>query len=105
MWGSLRDVVLRYVKPEMYDHFKIKLLDEHKKLKKQQSSLQFTPVEIDFVEPLTLDLTGVLANYIGGKRITQFKETYRMVLKQKHGRLFLESFDVIKSEQRGHDES
>lgn len=102
---SQGDVVLRYVKSEMYDHFKMKLLDDHKKLKKQQSSLQFTPVDLDFVEPLTLDLTGILANYIGGKRITQFRETYRMVLNQKHGRLFLESFEVVKSEQRGDDES
>lgn len=99
------DVVLRYVKPDVYDHFKAKLLNDHKRLKKQQSSLQFTPINIDFVEPLIVDISGILANYIGGKKITQFKETYKMQLMQKYGRLFLESFEVIKSEQGGHDES
>ena len=98
------EVLLRYVTPNAYGDFKSKLLNDHKRLKKQQLSLQFTPQTIDFVEPLTVDVSGFLANYVGAKKISQFKETYRMAFSQKKGRLFLESFQTIYSEQKEHEE-
>lgn len=98
------EVLLRYVTPQAYGDFKNKLLSDHKRLKKQQLGLQFTPQTIDFVAPLTVDLHGVLANYVGNKRISQVKETYRIAFFLKKGRLFLESFQTIQSEQTNHDE-
>lgn len=98
------EVLLRYVAPGSYGDFKNKLLSDHKKLKKQQLSLQFIPQTIDFVAPLTLDVHGFLANYVGNKRVSQVKETYRIVFSCKKGRLFLESFQTIQSEQKDHEE-
>lgn len=98
------EVLLRYVTPSAYGDFKNKLLNDHKKLKKQQLSLQFIPQTIDFITPLTVELTGFLANYVGAKKIAQVKETYRMSFSQTKGRLFLESFQTIYSEQKQHEE-
>ena len=99
------EVLLRYVTPSAYGDFKNKLLSDHKKLKKQQLSLQFIPQTIDFIKPLTLDVTGLLINYVGSKKIAQFKETYRMGFSQQKGRLFLESMQTIYSEQKEHEEA
>ena len=82
---------------------KNKLLQDEKKLKSQQLSLQFIPQTIELVAPLTLDVSGFLASYIGIKKVSQFQEVYRIGFAQKKGRLFLESFQMIKSEQRSYD--
>ena len=98
------EILLRYVTPEAYGDFKSKLLNDEKRLKKQQLSLQFTPQSIEFVNSLIIDVNGFLANYIGAKKVSQVPETYRVGFFQKKGRLFLESFQVIKSDQRSYDE-
>ena len=98
------EILLRYVVPSAYGDFKDKLLADQKRLKKQQLSLQFTPQSIDLVAPLTLEINGFLANYVGTKKVAQFKETYWVQFSQRRGRLFLESFQMIKTDQRGNDE-
>lgn len=97
------EVLLRYVSPSAYGEFKNKLLNDHKRLKKQQLSLQFVPQTIEFVAPLTVDITGFLANFVGAKKVAQFKETYRMMFVQKKGKLFLESFQTINSGQKDYE--
>ena len=98
------EILLRYVLPESYGDFKAKLLQDLKRLKKQQLSLQFTPSTIEMVEPLSIDVSGFLESYVGAKKVSQFQETYRVSFSHKKGRLFLESFQMIKSEQRSDDE-
>ncbi len=99
------DILLRYVLPESYGEFKAKLFQDEKRLKSQQLSLQFTPITIEFVAPLTMDVNGFLANYIGAKKVSQFQETYRVTFSHKKGRLFLRSFQIIKSEQKSDETS
>jgi conjugal transfer pilus assembly protein TraE len=98
------EILLRYIEPEAYGTFKKKLLADEKRLRKQQLSLHFTAKSVECVEPLVLDVQGVLSNYVASKKISQFQETYRIVFSQKKGRLFLESFDMIKSDQKSERE-
>lgn len=92
------DILLRYVQPECYGEFKTKLLQDVKRLKSQQLSLQFTPATVQVIGPLTLEVKGLLSNYVGSKKISQIQETYQIVFSHKKGRLFLNSFQMIKTE-------
>jgi type IV conjugative transfer system protein TraE len=93
------EVLLRYVTPESYGTFKAKLLEDEQRLKKHQLSLHFIPKSIVFVNPLMVEVEGYLANYVASQRVSQFQETYRIGFSQKKSQLFLDSFQVIKSEQ------
>lgn len=99
------EIVLRYVWPESYGDFKNKLIVDEKRLKKQQLSLHFRPQTIEFQAPLVLDVQGILVSYVGSHKISDVQETYRIGLKQHQGRLFLESFEVIQSNQEKIDGS
>ena len=89
------EVLLRYVLPESYGHFKSKLLSDEKQLKKQQVSLHFSPQTIEVPEALVVELTGTLSNYVGARKISEQQERYRLAFAQRQGRLFLESFELI----------
>lgn len=99
------EIILRYVWPESYGDFKKKLISDEKRLKKQQLSLHFKAKTIEFHAPLILDIKGTLLSYVGSKKISEVQETYRMRLTQHQGRLFLESFEVIQSNEEKIDES
>lgn len=98
------EVALRYASPECYGTLKGKLLSDEKRLKKHQLSLHFIPKSIVFVKPLSIDIQGYLASYVGAQRISQVPETYRVTFSQKRTRLFLESFEIIHSERGIQDE-
>jgi len=99
------EIILRYVWPESYGDFKKKLLADEKRLKKQQLSLHFKAKTIEFHAPLILDMQGTLLSYVGSKKISEVQETYRIGFTQRQGRLFLESFEVIQSNQEKIDET
>lgn len=94
------EVLLRYVIPDSYGAFKSKLLQDHKRLKQQQLSLHFSPQSSKFVKPLTLDLSGILTSYVAAQKVGQVKETYRIKLIPKKGRLFLAEFAVVQAESQ-----
>jgi conjugal transfer pilus assembly protein TraE len=98
------EVILRYVRPEYYGTFKAKLLDDEKRLKKQQLSLNFRPKNFGFPKPLVIDIQGILTSYVASQKVSQVQETYRLRFSQKSGRLFLDSFEVIQSEGEHFDE-
>lgn len=99
------EIVLRSVSPEVYGAFKAKLLKDVERLRKQQLTLHFVPREIEIVGPLAVAITGSLRSYVGANKVTQVQETYKISFTQNRGRLFLEAFEVIQSQQRSdHDE-
>jgi conjugal transfer pilus assembly protein TraE len=92
------EVILRYVLPEAYGVFKTKLLSDEKRLKKQQLSLHFSPKTMEIPKESVVELTGTLSAYVGERKISQQQETYQIVFAKRKGRLFLESFELIKSQ-------
>jgi conjugal transfer pilus assembly protein TraE len=92
------DVLLRYVASNEYGHFKAKLLEEQKRLKAENVSLNFNPVDCVVVPgQMTVDVNGDLHTFVSDKKISQHRETYRVVFTGKAGRLFLKSFQLIKT--------
>ena len=99
------EILLRYILPDSYGHFKAKIIQDEKKLKKEQLSLHFLAQDIHvFPSTLTAEVGGDLISYVGSQRVSSVRETYRIVFKQKLGRLFLESFQMVKSEKEQGDE-
>lgn len=94
------DILLRYVDPQTYGAFKTKLYEDAGRLKKDNLSLHFVPVESEvFPNSLSIEITGDLMGYMASKKVFSHRETYRVTFSQKKGRLFLKSFDVVKSDQ------
>ena len=98
------DILLRYVVPEQHSVFKRKILDDHKRLQKDNLSIIFLPHEIEaFPKSLTVHLTGDVCGYVGSKRVTQNRETYRIAFESKQSRLFLKDFNIMKTDKKGDD--
>ena len=95
------EVLLRYVLAEEHGAFRIKILEDAKRLKKESLSLLFAPSECEVhVDTLTVDVTGDLHGYVGNKRITTQRETYRVVFESKKGRLFLKRCDLLETNEK-----
>lgn len=100
------EVLLRYISPKAYGAFKTKLLEDEKRLKQEQLSLHFMPQEIQLsADSLMADVTGDLISYVSTQKISQVRETYRLIFEQKLGRLFLQSFKMIKSDKENVNET
>ncbi len=103
---SQGEVLLRYISPKTYGAFKTKLLEDETRLKKEQLSLHFMPQEVAISpESLTVDVTGDLISYVSTQKISQTRETYRLVFEGRLGRLFLQSFKMIKSDKENVNET
>jgi len=96
-----REVILRYAQPESYGALKTQLLEDEQRYKKEQLSTSFKPsvVEVDN-KKMTADLTGDLLSYVGSKKISQNRETYRFHFHYDHGRLQIVSFLLVKTEAK-----
>ena len=98
--GWQGSVILRYVIPESYGAVKAKILEDEKRLKKEQLSLHFkaTTFKLDANQVLA-EITGDLISYVGSKKIAQVRETYQLKLQNRSGRLLIESFSLLKTEK------
>ena len=98
------DILLRYVIPHQHSIFKTKILEDQKRLQKDNLSIVFLPHELEaYPTSLTVHLTGDVCGYVGSKRVTQNRETYRITFESKQSRLFLKDFEVIKTDKKGTD--
>ena len=96
-----REIILRHTTSEGYGLLKIQLLEEEKRLKKEHvtTSFQAHSVKVN-ASQLAVDLTGDLLRFVGEKRISQSRDTYRFQFEYRMGRLFIKSFKLIQSDQR-----
>lgn len=98
------EIIMRYVVPEAYGAFKAKLLEDEKRLKKNQLSTRFAPSGVTVSpERLSVEITGELMSYVGDKRISRVQETYRFQFQSQSGRLLIKSFTLVKSDQKATD--
>ena len=100
------DIILRYVVPEAYGAFKAKLLADEKRLRRNHLSTRFAPSDV-MVSPeqLKVEITGNLMSYVGDKRISQARETYRFQFQSQSGRLMIKSFTLVKTDQKTEHET
>jgi conjugal transfer pilus assembly protein TraE len=93
-----RDIILRYALPQNYSALKAQLLSDEARLKKENLSTHFRPLDVKVSQPNNhVEITGDLMGFVGDKKIFQARETYLLVLLFKKGRLFIQSFKCMKS--------
>ncbi|WP_010303949.1 type IV conjugative transfer system protein TraE [Candidatus Odyssella thessalonicensis] len=95
------DVLLRAAEPASYGTLKQKLFEESHRLKKENLSLAFSPVEFQvYPDHLMVDVTGDLMSYVADKRVSQNRETYRVTFSSQGSRLFLKGFSLVASDKK-----
>jgi len=94
------EIILRYVVPESYGAFKAKLLEDEKQLKANHFSTRFAPSDVVISpEQLKVDVSGEMMSYVGDKKISQVRETYRLQFQSQSGRLLIKDFTLLKSDR------
>lgn len=95
------EILLRYVDPAFHEQFKTRLFAEEQRLKRDNVSLHFTLTECEvYPSELALEMTGDLHAYVAFKKISTHRETYRLEFSAKKGRLFLKTFEILKSDNK-----
>ena len=98
---SQGEILLRYTDSSAHEILKTRLFKEEARLKRDNVSMKFELVECEvYPDQLMLELTGDLHAYVAHKKISTHRETYRVEFTSKSGRLFLKSFEVIKSDNK-----
>lgn len=99
------DILLRYVTPDAYGTFKARLLEDEKRLKKNNLSTRFSPSDVAISpDQLRVDITGELMSYVGDKKISQVRETYQFMFQNQSGRLLIAAFTLLKSDKNPQEE-
>jgi conjugal transfer pilus assembly protein TraE len=99
------DILLRYVTPDAYGTLKAKLLEDEKRLKKNNLSTRFSPSDtVISADQLKVDITGELMSYVGDKKISQVRETYQIKFQNQSGRLLISAFTLLKSDRQPNEE-
>jgi conjugal transfer pilus assembly protein TraE len=92
--------VLRYVIPESYGAMTEQLIREEERLKKDQVSVHFHPIEVRvYPDTLSTEVTGDLLSYVSDKKVTDQRETYRFQFQNRGGKLMIESFTLQKTDR------
>jgi conjugal transfer pilus assembly protein TraE len=96
-----RDVLLRYATPESYGTLKTQLLEDEKRLIKDNLSISFRPasVVVDNAK-LEAQITGDIIGYVGSQRISQTRETYKICYQYVQGKLLILSFQHLGGENK-----
>lgn len=98
---SQGEILLRYTDSSAHEILKTRLFKEEARLKRDNVSMKFEMIECEvYPDQLMLELTGDLHAYVAHKKISTHRETYRVEFASKCGRLFLKSFEVIKSDNK-----
>lgn len=93
-----REIILRYTLPESYSVLKTQLLADEERLKKENLSTNFRPIDVKVSRQSNhIEITGDLIGFVGDKRVFHTRETYLLALLFKKGRLFIQSFKCVRS--------
>lgn len=98
-----RDVILKHVVPEFYRELKKRFIDEEDRYRQEYLATNIKPMRIIADEAhKTTTIIGIFTSFIAGKQIKQTKDSYQLQFKYQHGRLLIESFKLIASEDYAH---
>ena len=97
-----RDIILRQAVEHAYGPLKRQLMEDEIRIKKENvvTSFQANGVKVD-PNKMSVEITGDLLRYVGDKRISQSRDVYSFVMVYRYGRLLIESFKLVRSEQNG----
>jgi conjugal transfer pilus assembly protein TraE len=95
-----REIILRQAVEHAYGPLKRRLMEDEDRIKKENVTTSFQPnfVKVD-PNKMSVEITGDLLRYVGEKRISQSRDVYSFAMVYRYGRLLIESFKLIRSDQ------
>jgi conjugal transfer pilus assembly protein TraE len=95
-----RDVILKHVNPGFYGELKKRFIEEEIRYKKESLATNIKPMKIVVDESSkTTTVVGVFTSFVAGKQVKQTKDSYQLQFIYEHGRLLINSFKLIASEE------
>jgi conjugal transfer pilus assembly protein TraE len=90
--------LLQYASPEAYAELKTAMASTSERLKRDNAVTLFQPVTFTIDEPgMRVVINGVLATYIGDKRVTETSKVYLIEFRYSGGKLYLSGFKETSS--------
>ncbi|HVK54964.1 MAG TPA: type IV conjugative transfer system protein TraE [Burkholderiales bacterium] len=90
--------LLQYASPEAYAELKTAMASTSERLKRDNAVTLFQPVTFTIDEPgMRVVINGVLATYIGDKRVTEASKVYLIEFRYSGGKLYLSGFKETPS--------
>lgn len=92
------EVVLRHVDADSYSRIRTKLFADKEKLKKENVTSSFQPKKgVVYPDRLEVHLSGTMKQYISGKCVSSYEETFAVRFSAKQSKLFIKDFSLLKT--------
>lgn len=100
------EVVLRHVDAESYSRIRTKLFVDSAQLKKENATSRFQPKKaIVSRESMEVQLKGTMTQYVSGKDVSNFEETFVVRFSAKNGTIYLKDFALLATKNKKFDDA
>ena len=95
------DVILRHVDAESYSRIRTKLFADAAQLKKENATSRFQPKKaIVSRKSMEVQLKGTMTQYVSGKDVSSYEETFVVRFSAKNGTIYLKDFALLATRNK-----
>jgi len=95
------DVILRHVDAESYSRIRTKLFADAAQLKKENATSRFQPKKaIVLRKSMEVQLKGTMTQYVSGKDVSSYEETFVVRFSAKNGTIYLKDFALLSTKNK-----
>lgn len=95
------EVILRHVDAESYSRIRTKLFADAAKLKKENATSRFQPKKaIVSRKSMEVQLKGTMTQYVSGKDVSNYEETFVVRFSAKNGTIYLKDFALLATKNK-----
>jgi conjugal transfer pilus assembly protein TraE len=95
------DVILRHVDAESYSRIRTKLFADAAQLKKENATSRFQPKKaIVLRKSMEVQLKGTMTQYVSGKDVSSYEETFVVRFSAKNGTIYLKDFALLATKNK-----
>jgi conjugal transfer pilus assembly protein TraE len=95
------EVILRHVDAESYSRIRTKLFADAAKLKKENATSRFQPKKaIVSRKSMEVQLKGTMTQYVSGKDVSSYEETFVVRFSAKNGTIYLKDFALLATKNK-----
>ena len=95
------EVILRHVDAESYSRIRTKLFADAAQLKKENATSRFQPKKaIVSRNSMEVQLKGTMTQYVSGKAVSSYEETFVVRFSAKNGTIYLKDFALLATKNK-----
>jgi conjugal transfer pilus assembly protein TraE len=95
------EVILRHVDAESYSRIRTKLFADAAQLKKENATSRFQPKKaIVSRDSMEVKLKGTMTQYVSGKDVSSYEETFVVRFSAKNGTIYLKDFALLDTKNK-----